>query len=562
MFCGILSKFLRKKLYIKEKFANDLFRPFSLRHNVFFKQKGENLVSVTKLRQMIRDGENVAVEFKRCRNELTNSVFETVSAFSNRYGGHILLGVEDNGEISGVNPKIVSDLKKNFINSLNDPNRFAPTLFIGLDELEIDGKIVLTTFVPPNSQIVMFGGKIYDRAEDGDIDITRNSEMVSHIHRRKSLDYTEREIFPYARAEEFDFERLMPKVRIMAANNRKDHPWKNMTDMQILKSAGLYEEDHKTGKTGYNLAAILLFGREELIASCTANYLTDCICRKVNLDRYDDRLVVKMNLIDAYDRLQEFITKHTSDRFFIIGYQRVSVRSHIAHEIISNILAHREYSSAFTAKIIIERNQIVTENWSLPKVPGNIDPDNFTPFSKNPLIANFFMNIGYADALGSGVRNLYKFTEIYSGTVPKLIDGDIFRTIVPFYDSLEDALEESAVVGYKSENVPINIEESSVKTEKVGGSDEKVGGLVEKVGGSDEKVGCKSEESSVKTIDKILNLIKVNKHITRSELANILGLTKKGVDKNIYRLKSEGLIERIGEHKGGHWKVMDKECSK
>jgi len=37
----------------------------------------------------------------------------------------------------------------------------------------------------------MFGGRIYDRAEDGDMDITRNSEMVAQLHRRKSADYSE-----------------------------------------------------------------------------------------------------------------------------------------------------------------------------------------------------------------------------------------------------------------------------------------------------------------------------------------------------------------------------------
>ena len=42
------------------------------------------------------------------------------------------------------------------------------------------------------------------------------------------------------------------------------------------------------------------------------------------------------------------------------------------------------------------------------------------------------MLIGYADSLGSGVRNLYKYTKIYTnGGKPELIEGDIFRTIVP-----------------------------------------------------------------------------------------------------------------------------------
>ena len=40
------------------------------------------------------------------------------------------------------------------------------------------------------------------------------------------------------------------------------------------------------------------------------------------------------------------------------------------------------------------------------------------------------MNIGYADRLGSGMRNLYYYSKLYSGKEPKLTEGDIFTTIV------------------------------------------------------------------------------------------------------------------------------------
>lgn len=39
--------------------------------------------------------------------------------------------------------------------------------------------------------------------------------------------------------------------------------------------------------------------------------------------------------------------------------------------------------------------------------------------------------IGYADSLGSGVRNLYKYTKIYSDAEPNFEEGDVFRLIVP-----------------------------------------------------------------------------------------------------------------------------------
>lgn len=57
--------------------------------------------------------------------------------------------------------------------------------------------------------------------------------------------------------------------------------------------------------------------------------------------------------------------------------------------------------------------------------------DNLEPNPKNPIIASFFRNIGYADQLGSGVRNLFKYSRYYSGREPEFVEGDIFRILVP-----------------------------------------------------------------------------------------------------------------------------------
>jgi ATP-dependent DNA helicase RecG len=180
------------------------------------------------------------------------------------------------------------------------------------------------------------------------------------------------------------------------------------------------------------LAGILLFGRDEVIRSCAPGYMTDCLLRRKNIERYDDRRTVGTNLIDAFDQIMSFISEYTMDRFFLIGVQNVSVRSWIARELVSNLLAHREYSSSFMSRVIIEKERIVTENWNRSQMFGKLDPDNFTPRSKNPIIARFFVNIGYADELGSGMRNLYRYTRIYTdGAEPELIEGDIFRAIVP-----------------------------------------------------------------------------------------------------------------------------------
>ena len=67
----------------------------------------------------------------------------------------------------------------------------------------------------------------------------------------------------------------------------------------------------------------------------------------------------------------------------------------------------------------------------------------------------------------------------------------------------------------------------------------------------------KKQKSSLKSSQKILELISASPSITISEIAERLGMTKRGVDKNIKRLKEQGIIRRVGPDKGGHWEVVE-----
>ncbi len=107
------------------------------------------------------------------------------------------------------------------------------------------------------------------------------------------------------------------------------------------------------------------------------------------------------------------------------------LRDNIFREVISNLLIHREFANPFPAKLVIEKDKVFTENSNKPNGNGIIDPDNFSPFPKNPTIAKFFKEIGWVDELGSGVRNIYKYNKIYSGAEPIFIEGDVFKTTIP-----------------------------------------------------------------------------------------------------------------------------------
>ena len=85
-------------------------------------------MTIDQINKLLSTGESLTVEYKECTNALSNSVFETVCSFSNRYGGHMFLGVNDDGKVLGVNPAAVQGMMKNFVNNLNNPTKISPSL--------------------------------------------------------------------------------------------------------------------------------------------------------------------------------------------------------------------------------------------------------------------------------------------------------------------------------------------------------------------------------------------------------------------------------------------------
>ena len=66
-------------------------------------------------------------------------------------------------------------------------------------------------------------------------------------------------------------------------------------------------------------------------------------------------------------------------------------------------------------------------------------------------------------------------------------------------------------------------------------------------------------KKNLKTRDKILLLIAENKHITAKALAEKVCVTEKAIEKQLANLKAEGIINRQGCNKGGHWLIIKEE---
>ncbi len=130
----------------------------------------------------------------------------------------------------------------------------------------------------------------------------------------------------------------------------------------------------------------------------------------------------------------------------------------------------------------------------------------------NPLLADAFFRAGYVESWGRGIEK---------------IDNECKEHDIepPLYDSSLSGL----MVTFKAN--PLHLVAA-------------------------QNLGKTAQKNSVKTREKILRLILDDPELSTEEMASTLGLSRKGVEWQIRKLKETGLLQRIGPDKGGRWKIL------
>ncbi|MBQ8822779.1 MAG: winged helix-turn-helix transcriptional regulator [Lachnospiraceae bacterium] len=170
------------------------------------------------------------------------------------------------------------------------------------------------------------------------------------------------------------------------------------------------------------------------------------------------------------------------------------------------ILAHRDFSNGYTAQFVIERDRLYTRNGNLPHGHGELQLNRFEPFPKNPPISKVFREIGYADELGSGMRNTYKYTKLYSGGIPIFVEDNNFEISIPI---------------------------------------EKVAEL---------QVGAIGTQDGIQdgTQEKILELIAENSKVTRKVMAEQLNISVRTLQRILNQMTN---VQYVGTGVNGHWEI-------
>lgn len=184
---------------------------------------------------------------------------------------------------------------------------------------------------------------------------------------------------------------------------------------------------------------------------------------------------------------------------------------------------NREFTNSYTAKFVIEKERMFVENANRAASDRYITEDNLEPIPKNPIIASFFRNIGYADQLGSGVRNLFKYSQYYSGQEPKFVESDVFRIIVPLNETF------SFDFGQNGQTNQSDQSDQSDQLDQMKLSDDEIA---------------------------LLELIKEHPDMTNPCLAETLGWSVSRVKYYIQKFKQYEIIRRKGTSRKGRWEVL------
>ena len=164
--------------------------------------------------------------------------------------------------------------------------------------------------------------------------------------------------------------------------------------------------------------------------------------------------------------------------------------------------------------MIIDDEKIVIENSNLSHGIGPLDLHKFEPFPKNPSISKVFREIGLADELGSGMRNTYKYTQLYSKEQPLFEEGNTFKTIIPL---------------------------KKIATQKVG---------VES-----DTHGDTHGDTHDDTQEKIIRMIETNPKVSTADIAKELGLGIATVKRKIKKIPN---VSYVRSGYSGHWELIDK----
>ena len=465
--------------------------------------------------------ENLTIETQNIefKESWQDNYLKTICAFANASGGRLDIGKNDKGEIVGL-----SDIKKlmEYI-----PNKIKNSMAIVTDiTLQIvDEKQYISIKVNAYPFPISYRGVYYIRSGSTTLELTGNA-LDEFILRSKGKTW---DGVPVPKITYDDFEKDAFKAfrRKAKASGRLTAEDLEINDEELLENLHLTEGNY------LKRAALLVFHQNPEKWVPGAYLKLGYFANAADLIFQDE---IHGPLITMADKAEELVySKYFKGIISYDGLQRIEtfpIPRQAFREAILNAIIHRDYSTGNPIHIHIYPDEVLIYNDG--KLPDSWTIDDLflkhTSKPYNPFIAGAFFRSGQIESWGRGIEKITNACNDWGMPKPfyRVKGNDV---MIGFH--IEDIYRENA--GLEG----IEREKYEIKHEKK----------------YEIKYGIKYEINQSQ--NKILNLLNEYPNITMNEIANEIGISTHGIDKNIRYLKRIGLIERAGSRKKGFWVIKN-----
>ena len=421
------------------------------------------------------------VEFKEAQQAVPKNAYETVSAFSNTSGGHLVFGIKKNGasfEVVGVLD--VDKVQNEFISTLRQKEKISLIIDVKESLHHIDGNDLLIFYIPEATRTekpVYLNGDIR-RAfiRKGGADVKCSEGELRRLLRDADHERYDNAPLPEFKAETvFDnetvswyrqqFERRNPEHQQAESNLDFLYAWNFLSEV-----------DDRLVPTR---AAVLLFGLDRCVRQILPRPVLDYQRIDTTFDnwspdeRWHDRLIFEENifktwrgLVAKYMRIAEHpfsldpaTLRRNDDPPDYVSFREAAI----------NLLIHQDYGD-HTRKPVIKFFTDMTIFWN-PGDAFNTAEELLDPTEKevrNPAIVKAFRRIGMSDQAGTGIRSIFRNWRDLGNVPPEIKNDKAKKTfelilrkqvlLTPEQKAFQQSIgvhlsdQEAAVFAYATEN--------------------------------------------------------------------------------------------------------------
>ncbi|MCL2648890.1 MAG: putative DNA binding domain-containing protein [Phycisphaerales bacterium] len=376
-----------------------------------------------KLQTLIQSGESLTVEFKSDRQQIGDAViYEEVVAMANTKGGTLLIGVEDDGTITGAKPRHSTS---------TDPTKLQAAIFnntvpnvntrISVVRHPKGPVIVIEVDIYPEP-CATTGGKSVRRTIGGD----GKPHTVPYYPRDQRSRRTDMGLLDFSAqvVEDATMDSLDPlefeRLRQTISRLHGDQSLLQLSDGELAKALRLVETQ-SDGRTIPNIAGLLLLGREAAIQSLLPTH-------QLHFQVLDVQGNVKVNdvfalpLIRVLAEVDSRFAARNEEREVLMGMFRLPVPDYSPdgfREAVNNAMLHRDYTRLDDIYIQWQPDHLlITSPGGLPE---GVTLDNLLvhePKPRNPRLAEAFRRIGLVEQTGRGIDKIFAGQLRYGRAAP------------------------------------------------------------------------------------------------------------------------------------------------